>query len=101
MSVSCLLLLGYILVRRVNPMKMHEFIPGVINGLLMAIGAYATFKAMSFYGAEIVFPFTVAVPILLVLILGHFVYHERIGRVGWLASLCGVGGLVALSLGQK
>ncbi len=71
---------------------------GFLNGVLLTGIVIATLTALHYAGPAIVFPFTVAGPIVLVLLLGKFFYHEHLDRFGWLACLFALFGLLSLSL---
>ena len=43
------------------------------------------------------FPVAVAGPVVLMLLIGHFVLKERLDAMGWLAGALGVAGLVLLT----
>ncbi|MBT9147630.1 MAG: hypothetical protein DDT32_01392 [Syntrophomonadaceae bacterium] len=77
-----------------------EMLAAIANGVLLPIIGAATLTALNYVGPEVVFPFTAAAPLILMLILGQFLYHEYLDKLGWLACFFGVGGLVFLSLGQ-
>lgn len=77
-----------------------EMFAGMANGVFTALIGAATLTALNYVGPEVVFPFTVAAPLILVLMLGQFLYHEHLDRLGWSACFLCVGGLVGLSLGQ-
>jgi drug/metabolite transporter (DMT)-like permease len=79
----------------------REMIGGVLNGVVVAIGNVALLMALRYIGPEVVFPFTIALPIMLVLVLGQFLYREKLPGIGWAASVLGVLGLTGLSLGQR
>ena len=48
-------------------------------------------------GSELVFPFVVATPIIIMLLVARFVHHEVISRAAWFGCLLGGVGLVLLA----
>lgn len=97
MAISAALLAPSVLKLRGTWFRRKELLAGVGNGALSAIIGGATLIALNYVGPEVVFPFTVAAPVILVLILGRFLYDERLDGP---ACLLGIGGLIGLSLGQ-
>jgi drug/metabolite transporter (DMT)-like permease len=75
-----------------------EISGGIINGFLGSILVSATLIVLNYTSSEIVFPFTVGGPVILILILGKFLYREHLDRLGWTACFLGVSGLIILSL---
>lgn len=80
--------------------KLREMVAGAVNGIMQVSIGLATLTALKYTDPEIVFSFTVAGPIVLILIVGQFFYRERMDRYGWGASFLGVVGLILLSVGQ-
>jgi drug/metabolite transporter (DMT)-like permease len=97
-TVAALILLPLMARRRQAWLNRVELAGGLVNGVLSAAALVTTLLALQHARAEIVFPVTVAMPILLVLALSAAVYRERLSRMAWLACLAGVAGLVVLSL---
>ena len=75
-----------------------EAVGGVANGIVLAAVGVLTLTALKRVPPGIVFPFTVAGPVVLVLLLGQVIYQERLDRAAWLACTLGVFGLVALAV---
>ena len=78
-----------------------ELMGGIINGTLTVIIGSATLIALKYAAPELVFPLTVAGPMILVLVLGRLLYREHLNIFSWAACLVGVLGLIGLSLGQS
>jgi hypothetical protein len=53
---------------------------GAANGSLQAVPVSCMLVALQTLGAEILFPFSVGMPVVLALLLGTLVYPERIDR---------------------
>lgn len=80
---------------RVRP---NEVVPGIITGMVQVITAFAILVGTARLGAQIVFPFVIATPIIIMLMVGHFAYKDRLGRLAWAGCLLGALGLVLLVL---
>lgn len=77
--------------------KPREVLGGLLTGSLNVIVLYCTLIALQSQRSEIVFPFTVVGPIVLVQLIGQFVYREQLGRFGMVAAILGAVGLIAIS----
>lgn len=98
MGTAALLLVPLVIRRGRTWWRRQEVIGGAINGAINVMVVYSTLSALQTLGAELVFPFTVAGPIILVLLLGQWVYRERLDRAGVFAAVFGVLGLLGLSM---
>lgn len=78
--------------------RRNEVIPGVIAGMVQVITGFAVLAGTARLGAQIVFPFVIATPIIIMLMVGHFVFKDHLGRLGWAGCLLGAVGLVLLVL---
>lgn len=78
--------------------RRNEVIPGIVAGLVQVITGFAILVGIARIGAQIVFPFVIATPIIIMLMVGHFAYKDRLGRLEWAGSLLGAAGLVLLVL---
>lgn len=99
-TVAALVLAGIAIQGRRFPLSRVEVGAGAVNGLISAAAIITTLLALRYARAELVFPVTVAMPILLVLVLSAAVYRERLSRLAWAACLTGGTGLVLLTLSQ-
>ena len=100
MHTTATLLLAPMLLRHGKSwFNRNEMRAGLFNGVVLAGIGVTTLMALRLVPAEVVFPFTVAAPVILVLFLGRLLYHERLDKAAWLASLLGIAGLIFLSLG--
>jgi drug/metabolite transporter (DMT)-like permease len=94
-----MVILGIMLARRgKNWYRSFELKAGFLNGVLLTGIGITTLTALHYHGPAIVFPFTVAGPVVLVLLLGKYFYHEHLDRFAWLACILAFTGLLALSL---
>jgi drug/metabolite transporter (DMT)-like permease len=75
----------------------EELIAGGVTGLMMTGLLPLTIVLLTRMSAAVVYPVTVAGPAVLMLLVGHFVFKERLSALGWMASLLGVIGIVLLS----
>ena len=81
-------------------LERKEVIAGMTAGVLNTMTGVGVLKALRYVDAEVVFPFVLAIPIVLMLLAGQFIYRERLNRLGWSACVFGVVGLTGLLLGQ-
>ncbi len=97
--VTAVVLAGVLLARRQPRPSRSEMAAGAVNGLISAAAVVTTLLTLNRARAEVVFPVTVAMPILLVLLLSAVVYRERLGGLAWAACGAGGAGLVLLTVG--
>jgi drug/metabolite transporter (DMT)-like permease len=93
------LVIETVLFLRQRPVQVrrNEVLPGVFLGTVLVGTAVTHFMAVPRLGAEVVFPFVVATPIIIMLLVARFVHHEVISRAAWIACLVGGVGLVLLA----
>ncbi|NLC59253.1 MAG: EamA family transporter [Armatimonadetes bacterium] len=70
---------------------------GSVNALLGPVGL----AAMHHVGAEVMLPVSLVTPIVVMLLVGHFAYRERLDRLGWAGSLAGLASVALLALGSS
>jgi len=70
------------------------------SGLAVAsyIGVFSTLKALEFLKAEIVFPITLAGPVILGILFSVFFFREKINLCGWGGVLLGLCGIAVLAI---
>ena len=96
--VACVAVLP-MCVRASRPIvRRNEVMPGIITGMVQVVTGFAVFVGIARLGAQIVFPYVIATPIIIMLMVGHFVYKDRLGRLAWAGCLLGAIGLVLLFL---
>jgi drug/metabolite transporter (DMT)-like permease len=95
--VALCTVLPFFLLRQPLQIRRCELLPGIVQGVLQVSTMACVFLAIPRIGAEIVFPFVVASPIILMLFVGHFVFHERITRPALAGCVLGTLGLVLLA----
>lgn len=96
--VACVAVLP-MCVRASRPIvRRNEVIPGIITGMVQVVTGVAVFVGIARLGAQIVFPYIIATPIIIMLMVGHFVYKDRLARLAWAGCLLGALGLVLLAL---
>jgi len=71
---------------------------GVANGIILTGTAVLVMVVLRNVRPEVFFPFAVAGPVLLVLLLGQVVYKERLDRAAGMGCLLAIAGLLALSV---
>jgi drug/metabolite transporter (DMT)-like permease len=95
---SALILLPFVLKRRATR---REVLAGVATGCMSALGLLLTLAAFAYLGSAIVLPFSVTTPVLLMLVIGHFVYREHLARPQLAGSLIGALAVLMLALGSR
>jgi len=99
-AVSAAILITYTAVGKVNLFRRREMIAGVSVGATMSVTVPLSILVISLVGAEIALPIMVATPIIIVLLLGHFVYEERLQRGTIAACVLGAVSVALLSYGS-
>ena len=61
-------------------------------------GVFCTLKALELLNPHVVFPISLAGPIILGIILSLFVFREKITRMGWVGVSSGVTGILILAI---
>lgn len=77
-----------------------ELVPGIVQGAIQVGSMVVIYLAIPRIGAETVYPFVVASPIILMLLIGHFAFHERLTRPTVAGCLLGASGLVLLAVSR-
>jgi drug/metabolite transporter (DMT)-like permease len=86
-----------LLFMRVAAVAKEEVLAGLFNGVSFVVAVPLTQVLLARISAAIVFPVAVASPIVIMLLVGHFIYRERLNAAGWVASVLGVVGIVLLT----
>jgi drug/metabolite transporter (DMT)-like permease len=81
--------------------RRRELIAGATIGAASAAGMLVTLAAFAHLGSAVVLPFSVTTPVLLMLVIGHFVYRERLSRAQLAGSLVGALAVLLLALGSR
>lgn len=97
---STVILMPFVMRRGKTWFQKNEMTGGFANGAIQAVSIYVTLLALRRMGTQIVFPVTVLVPMMLVLVLSGFVYKEHLERLTWIACLVGLAGLALLSMAK-
>jgi len=77
----------------------EELIAGIYTGSATGISMTMIFFLLNQMHATTVYPVIVAGPIVLVILIGHFLLKERINRIGWISSISGIAGIILLTTG--
>jgi drug/metabolite transporter (DMT)-like permease len=77
-----------------------EFLAGLGVGAINVLSITLTILLLGplHVSPAIVMPVTVAGPVIIMLLIGHFVLKERLNPLGWTASALGVAGIICLTL---
>jgi drug/metabolite transporter (DMT)-like permease len=86
--------------RYLNRWSRREIVAGVAIGAMSCIGVALTLAAFAYLGSAIVLPFSVTTPVLLMLVIGHFIYRERLSRAQWAGCLVGTLSVLLLAVGS-
>lgn len=98
-SLSALLLLPVMLRDRARFARRRECAGGVALGVVNGAMLPLTLMTIRQLGAEVVFPVTVATPILLVLLIGRIFYKEQLSTPAWIGCVLGALAVAALAYG--
>lgn len=91
------ILLVISLIKRNGRLRREEVIAGTSTGIMVAGLLPLMEILLTRMSAAIVFPVAVAGPAALTLLMGHFMFRERLSAAGWAASMLGVTGIILLS----
>ena len=98
--VATVILLPFMIRRGKTWFRKGELWGGLLNGVIQALSLFMTLMALQRMPARVVFPVTVLIPLILVLMLSGLVYKERLSRLVWIACGVGVVGLALLAIFQ-
>jgi len=99
-TISTLILLIFVRSRKGKLYRPSEFKAGIFIGIVTSLGMFLTLVLIRLVGAEIVLPVTVASPIILMLLIGHYVYHERLSRYAVIGCIVGALSVALLAYGS-
>jgi drug/metabolite transporter (DMT)-like permease len=99
-GLSALLLLPPMLQRPDRFLLRHERLGGVTLGAINAAVFPLSLTVIRQVGAEVALPITVAMPILIVLVIGRVFYRERLSAAAWTACVLGALSVAALAYGH-
>ncbi len=100
LGISAVILLVITTITRVSLFRRREMIAGISVGAWMSITVPMSIYVISMVGAEIALPIMVATPTVLVLLLGHFLYNERLQKMTVAACVVGSLSVALLSYGS-
>jgi drug/metabolite transporter (DMT)-like permease len=96
--VSGLILLGVLLARRAGRPRGFEIVAGLGTGAMVTVSVALTLWVLTRMSPVVVYPVTVAGPIVLMMLIGAAAFKERIGWTGWMAAGLGIGGIALLAM---
>lgn len=73
-----------------------EFLCGGIYGVVQVLSAYMLFYVCRYIAGYIVFPLTLILPIAVMMLLGKFIYGEKVTHIGWLTVFISIAGIILL-----
>jgi drug/metabolite transporter (DMT)-like permease len=98
--VSALILLPVLLREPKVWRHSRERLAGLTIGAVSSTSMLVTLAAFKYFSSAVVLPVTVVTPVVLVLLIGHFVYREHLGRGQTIGSIIAVISLMLLSIGS-
>jgi drug/metabolite transporter (DMT)-like permease len=98
LATAAVFLLPFVVVGRRPLFARREMLAGAANGSLQVLSVSCMLVALRTLKPEVVYPFSVGLPVVLALLLGAVVYRERIDPLGWIGSAFGVIGLTLISV---
>jgi drug/metabolite transporter (DMT)-like permease len=99
-TISALILLIFVLSRKGKLYRPPEFKAGILIGSTTSLVVSLMLVLIHLIGAEIVLPVTVALPIIIMLLIGHYVYHERLSRYAVTGCIIGAISVALLACGS-
>ena len=75
-------------------------IAGISNSFLNLSGNVIGFLALGIYGSAIGFPIAICIPIIVMLIVGRFVYGERLAKSSYVGAIVAVISILLITLNQ-
>jgi drug/metabolite transporter (DMT)-like permease len=95
---SIAILTVLIIYTRSKIIKKREMIGGFLIGILTNVALFLTLYSIKLIGAEIVFPIAVASPMVIMLIIGHFLYKEHLQLKTGIGALLAIISVILLSI---
>jgi drug/metabolite transporter (DMT)-like permease len=92
------ILLSMIFYTKSSILKKREMIGGFSIGILTNLALFFTLYSMQNFGAAIVFPICVASPMVIMLVISHFIYKEKLGVLPLIGAVLAVLSVILLSL---
>lgn len=78
--------------------KKSEMIAGGITGAINIVSTVMLFYLLQNIPAFVIYPVIMTAPVLIMLVVGHYVYKEKMNRFGWAACIIGMIGLVLFNI---
>jgi drug/metabolite transporter (DMT)-like permease len=98
-SVSALILASTVLARG-EQSHQRERRGGICIGVLQGSAMPATLASINHIGPEVVLPVITTAPMVIMLIVGHFVYREHLEQSQWVGCVIGALSVVLLTYGN-
>lgn len=97
LAAFLILVIVTLLKRDTLPRKV-DMISGIVTGVVNILSTVILFYIINYIPAFVIYPVIMATPIIIMLIIGHTVYKEKMNRFGWAACIAGVAGLVLFNI---
>ena len=78
--------------------KKAEMVAGGITGAINVLGTVILFYLLQNIPGFVIYPVIMTAPVLIMLIVGHYIYKEKMNRFGWAACIIGMVGLVLFNI---
>jgi len=97
LSAFLILLIVSFAMRDMKPRKV-DMVAGAVTGAVNILSTVILFYIIKYIPAFVIYPVIMATPIIIMLIIGHYVYKEKMNRFGWAACIAGVTALVLFNI---
>lgn len=96
--LAFLILVAVTLIMKDSRPQKAEMIAGSITGSINVISTAMLFYLLQNIPGFVVYPVIMSAPVIIMLVVGHYIYKEKMNRFGWAACIIGVLGLVLFNI---
>jgi len=97
-GTATLILIAYGLIRKNWKPSRADCKGGLVLGLAQTINMVVTFAVLARVPYIVYYPVSIASPIFCVMLLGHFLYKDKMDKTAWLSTVLGLAGIVLLAV---
>lgn len=97
-GTAALILIGYGLRRKNGKPARADLKGGLVLGLAQTLNMVVTFAVLARVPYIVYYPVSIASPIFCVMLLGHFLYKDKMDKADWLSTVLGLVGIVLLAV---
>ena len=98
--LSSIILLIISFVKKTNIFRKREMIAGLSNSFFNLSGAPVNFLAIGIYGSAVTFPVVICIPIVVMLILGRFIYAENLKKHSYIGAIVAVLSILLITISE-